>query len=310
MKIMLWSLLALNGVAALLWMAGVTVPATSRPQAPPPALAAQRLELLSELPVPPARLAESDDELPPSIAPTDGPTPAIVPDTPQADAAAAPAPASAAAPSGAPVAATGAAGGEAASSPVAGVESPVEVTPPAPQAAPPPADVAQPSQNSPPADASAPPADAVAVAPGTAPTCFRTPEFAPDARERVEGALRGAGFEQVALKSSVRPRYWVYWSGTPGAAGQVEQALKTAGVRDWYRVGGGRDATISLGVYGQMDGARRRQRELAAKGIQATVGERYAAQARLHWQVTAPAAAVESARAQLERQRVSLKACR
>ena len=135
MKIMLWSLLALNGVAALLWMAGVTVPTTARPQAPPPALAAQRLELLSELPVPPARLAESDDELPPSIAPTDGPTPAIAPDTPQADAAA---------PSDAPVAATGAAGGEVASSPVADVESPVEsVTPPAPQAAPPPADVAQ-----------------------------------------------------------------------------------------------------------------------------------------------------------------------
>jgi hypothetical protein len=142
------------------------------------------------------------------------------------------------------------------------------------------------------------------------PACFRTAAFAPDAQQRVEAALRDAGFEQAVVKSTLRPRYWVYWTGAPGAAAGVEQALKAAGARDWYRVGGAREATISLGVYGQVDGARRRQRQLAAYGVEAKVKERYAAQARLRWQVSASPVAVETAQEALKRQGVGLEACR
>lgn len=318
MRIMLWSLLALNGVAALLWIVGVSVPPASRPAVAPPTLTAKRLELLSELPSPPARLAAPDDALPPPIAPTDEAMPAAARDgdAPQADAASTPAVGVAPAPSDAPVAATGASGAAASTqvdtgASAVGAASPsppaVNEPPPAPKQVPP---LAQAPENAAPVPVGAEPSpNAAAAAPGAGATCFRTAEFASDAKERVEAALRAAGFGQAKLKSSVRPHYWVYWSGTPGAAAGVEQALKTAGVRDWYRVGGAREAVLSLGVYGQADGARRRQSQLAAKGVETTVAERYAAAARLRWQISASPAAVESAQAVLQRQGVSLAPC-
>lgn len=321
MRLMLWSLLALNGVAAALWLAGVKVPAASHPAVPPPALTAQRLELLSELPSPPPRLGAQDDALPqapspestPAAVETVAPSP-LAPEVPKPEGVVAtnmpapaveealPPPVSASPPvSGMePAAAKAATATEPKPEPKPIVPAPL-VAPTAPEVAPAPATPQTPtSKSGKPATASDAP-DRVA--------CYRTTEFAPDARERVEAALQKAGLTPADIKSSVRPRYWVYWSGAPAAAGEVEQALKAAGVKDWYRVGGGREATLSLGVYGQADGARRRQRELAGKGIQAAVAERYATQARQRWQVKTSPAAVESARATLASAGVRLEAC-
>lgn len=316
MRLMLWSLLALNGVAAALWLAGVTVPAASRPAAPPPALAAKRLELLSELPSPPPRISTADDGLPQSPGPSlwestpAAPETAAPPDdapqapkveddpgtavaVPRVDDAVAPSPSASSAPPSA--GATEPAALAPAPKPEPKPIEPVATTVPAP------ATVAAPAAPSGTSTAAAGMPDGVA--------CYRTAEFAPDARERIAGALQKAGLAPADLKSSVRPRYWVYWSGGPGAVGGVEQALKAGGVKDWYRVGAQPAMIISLGVYGQADGARRRQRELAAKGVEATVAERYAQAARQRWQVKASAASVESARATLAGAGVRLEAC-
>ena len=273
MRIMLWSLLALNGVAALLWMAGVIVPAASPQAVPPPTLTAKRLELLSELPSPPARLATHEDALPSSFASPDAPLPAPPQDALPGETGDVRGPAIASASSDTAVGEAAASNGASGSSQTDGAV-PVTESVPQPQQS---ISAALPASESAPAGVSgqpesakvSPPAGAQgavaqsAAAP-TSESCFRTAEFAPDARERVEAALSAAGFEKVELLSSVRPRYWVYWSGAPSAATGVEQALKTAGVRDWYRVGGAREATISLGVYGQAEGAQRRQSQLAA----------------------------------------------
>lgn len=324
MRLMLWSLLALNGVAAALWLAGVTVPAASRPAPPPPALAAKRLELLSELPSPPPRIGAQDDELPQSPAPAlsqsapaaaegaappgDAPQATRVEDDPgtamalpPVDDAVAPAPSASSAPPS--VGATEPAALPPAPKPEPKSEPTPESTPikPAATAVPATATVAAPATPSGTSRAAGGTPDGVA--------CYRTAEFAPDARERIAGALLTAGLAPADLKSSVRPRYWVYWRGGPGAVGEVEQALKSGGVKDWYRVGAAPDVIISLGVYGQAEGARRRQRELAAKGVEATVAERYAQAARQRWQVKASAASVESARATLAGAGVRLEAC-
>lgn len=318
MRLMLWVLLALNGVAAALWLAGVKVPAASHPAAEPPALSAKRLELLSELSSPPPRLGAQDDAMQQS------PQALSRESTPDADETGAQA--TAAAPE-APKSEDAVAAVTSALAIDKAVPPPVDGSGPAAapaQPAPEPQPVPKPATPEPPIapTAAVAPAPAAAQAPAVlggepataaeAPdrvACYRTTEFAPDARERVEAALQEAGLTPADIKSSVRPRYWVYWSGAPAAAGEVEQALKAAGVKDWYRVGSGREATISLGVYGQMDGARRRQRELAGKGIQAEVAERYAPQARQRWQLKATRSTVESAKATLARAGVRLEAC-
>lgn len=305
MRMLVWVLLALNGVAAVLWGLGFSVPATSRPESPQPTLSAKRLELLSELPSPPARLDVQEEALPPPLALADTPLAAPADQAPADEAAGAPTPAPvspAAAPPADASVATVAAPTVAVPAPTAASEDP-EPTKPA----------ATPVNEAPVAEAAtATPATrpAAPIEAPDGPACFRTAAFAPDEQQRVEAALREAGFEQALVKSMLRPRYWVYWSGAPGAVAGVEQALKAAGVRDWYRVGGAREATISLGVYGQVDGARRRQRQLAANGVEAKVRERYAAQARLRWQISASPAAVETAREALKRQGVGLEACR
>ena len=313
MRIMIWSLLALNGMVAALWLSGATVPVVSRPAASPPALTAKRLELLSELPSPPHRLGAQNDERPQQAAT------ALQESSPAAANGAAQfsTPVESAAPEDSPGAAEAAPRAQDTPPPAmsgspaslsAGAGDPVaQQMPPQPiksasAAAPGPAAVDTP------AAPSTAPAAADVEPDGAA--CFRTAEFAPDARERIAAALQEAGLRPADLKSSVRPRYWVYWSGAPGAATNVERALKAAGLKDWYRVGGAREATISLGVYGQAAGARRRQSQLAARGVEAAVAERYAAAARLRWQVNASTAAVESARAELEGAGVRLESCR
>ncbi len=62
MRILLWLLLALNGVAVALWLAGYAVPPSAPVTPPPLAPSAKPLQLLSELPALPQRL----DALPPS----------------------------------------------------------------------------------------------------------------------------------------------------------------------------------------------------------------------------------------------------
>jgi hypothetical protein len=89
MRTMLWLLLLLNGVAALVWMAGFSLPArpVAEPAAPTPS--AKRLQLLSELPAPPQRL----DSLPLDgvmAADLTDPGSAIEADTPAPEPAAAP----------------------------------------------------------------------------------------------------------------------------------------------------------------------------------------------------------------------------
>lgn len=323
MRMLLWVLLALNGVAAVLWGLGFSVPATSRPEAPQPTLSAKRLELLSELPSPPARLDVQEDVLPPPLALAD--TPPAAPADDAAAGALTPAPVS---PAAAPPedtsvvkAASPAGDGLPPTESAAPSQSDAAVAPTAADQAP--TVVSEESAPTKPAATAVNEAPVVKVATATqaagpaaaieapdGPACFRTAAFAPDAQQRVEAALRDAGFERALVKSTLRPRYWVYWSGAPGAVAGVEQALKAAGVRDWYRVGGAREATISLGVYGQVDGARRRQRQLAANGVEAKVRERYAAQARLRWQISASPVAVETAQEALKRQGVGLEACR
>jgi hypothetical protein len=267
MKKLTWLLLALNAIAAAVWLAGFELPAPA-PPAPPPPSGAKRLQLLSELPQLPPRL----DALPAE------PEPAAS----SGDAAAAPEPGELTVPAdvGAPQ---------------------VAVTPPAD---------AQPVAASTPADTPAPAAPV--TTPATTPACYRTAPLGTDAYERAGDALRAAGLGEPRLQppARVRERYWVYWSGSAEQVGEVEAKLKAAGLRDWYRQrGAGGQMRLSLGMYGQLDSARRRQRELAAHGIQAQISPRYPPQTRLRWVITAAAPAVEAARPRLQAQGVGLEPC-
>lgn len=285
MRTMLWLLLLLNGVLALVWMAGLSVPA--RPMAEPtaPTPSAKRLQLLSELPAPPQRL----DSLP-----LDGVMAADVTDPGSAVEVDTPAPELVAAPAVEPSVVTLTAPVETATEPGAPkLALPVTETAPSTKLGPSAPDTATP-----------PPAD-VAV-------CYRTAALAGDAYEAAGALLRQVGLGEPVLQPQdrARSRHWVYWTGAADAATQVEERLQAAGVRDWYRLRAA-DGTvrISLGVYGQADGARRRQRELAAKAIQTQISERYAPQARLRWTVTATAAAVAAASDGLRAQGLQLEAC-
>lgn len=310
MKILLWWLLALNGLAAAVWLSGFDWPAASRPEPAAPTLAATRLELLSELPSLPPRIDEQSEM---SAHSGDGPDavaqPVTDPPVPETSAADAPgAPKTEAPPPATPV--PGAPQGE----PLADAASDAPQAAVGPETASAPAIPAAAVDDS--ATASAPPAlgttsvtDANVAAEQDAPVCHRTAAVAPEAKDRIGAAMRDANLGEPVLKSSVRPRYWVYWIGAPADAPGVEEALKAAGVKDWYRVGGASKATISLGVYGQDERARRRQRELAAKAIQATVEQRYPAKARLHWQITARPSSVAAAAADLTRAGVRLERC-
>ena len=258
MRTLTWLLLALNALAAAVWLAGFELPAPA-PPAPPLPSGAKSLQLLSELPQLPPRL----DALPAE------PEPAV-----SAGEAAVPEPVEPPADAGAP---------------------PVAITPPA---------ELQPA-------AAAPEAPA-AVADTPAPACYRTAPLGTDAYERAGDALRAAGLGEPRLQppARVRERYWVYWSGSAEQVGEVEAKLKAAGLRDWYRQrGAAGEVRLSLGMYGQLDSARRRQRELAAHGIQAQISPRYPPQTRLRWAITAAPPAVEAVRPRLQAQGVSLEPC-
>lgn len=290
MRTMLWLLLLLNGVLASLWMAGFSVPArpVAEPTAPTPS--AKRLQLLSELPAPPQRL----DSLP-----LDGVMAADVTD-----------PGSAAELDMQPpdVAAGNLLAAPVIEPSIVTLTAPVETTaePSAPQLALPVTETAPSTKLGPstPDMATPPPADAA--------VCYRTAALAGDAYEAAGALLRQVGLGEPVPQPEgrARSRHWVYWTGTADAATQIEERLQAAGVRDWYRLRAA-DGTvrISLGVYGQADGARRRQRELAAKAIQTQISERYAPQARLRWTVTATAAAVAAASDSLRAQGLQLEAC-
>lgn len=200
----------------------------------------------------------------------------------------------------------------------------VAITPPAIAPVPAAADSSAPVEQSVPPTAPvdmASAADNSGAEPDTAPgdttdsttaRCFRTAVLGAEAYQASGVALREAGFGEAALRAEggARPRYWVYWDGKAAELEAVEARLKSAGARDWYRTRGPDGATrLSMGVYGQADGARRRQRELAAKGVQAAIAESYRPPARLRWTVTATAAAVADARGRLNAKGVSLEAC-
>jgi hypothetical protein len=310
MKIVLWWLLALNGLAAAVWLSGFDWPAASRPEPAAPTLAAKRLELLSELPSLPPRIDEQSEM---SAHRGDGPDavaqPVTEPPVPETSAADAPGATTDTAPPAPPV--PGAPQGEpladaASAAPQAATEGPETASAPAmPSAA---LDDGA-TASTPSALGTTSVTDANVAAEQDAPVCHRTAAVAPEAKDRIGAAVRGAKLGEPVLKSSLRPRYWVYWSGASADASSVEEALKAAGVKDWYRVGGASKAMISLGVYGQDERARRRQRELAAKAIQATVEQRYPATARLRWQITARPSSVAAAAADLARAGVRLERC-
>jgi hypothetical protein len=267
MRALTWLLLALNAIAAAVWLAGFELPPPAPAAPPPPSSGAKPLQLLSELPQLPPRLEALPGDSGPAAASGD---------------AAAPEPVELAVPADA--------GGTL-----------IAVTPPAdapPVAAAAPADSPAPAA----ANESPPPASA----------CYRTAPLGADAYEDAGNALRAAGLGEPRLQppARVRERYWVYWSGSAEQLDEVETKLKAAGLRDWYRQRGpGGELRLSLGVYGQLDSARRRQRELAARGIQAQISPRYPPQARLRWTITAAPATVEAARPRLQAQGVSLEPC-
>jgi hypothetical protein len=280
MRTLVWLLLALNVAAAALGIAGFRLPAASPPPEPAASPNARRLQLLSELPTLPPRLDG------PAAAELTGGEVAITP------------PASAAAP---------APGDAPASAPV--VESVPLPREPASSALPTPSPTETASAPGDTGAAAAVPGD---VAEGASARCFRTGVLGVDSYQAGGAALREAGFGEPVLRpeGGARPRYWVYWDGAAADLEAVEARLKSAGGRDWYRTRSPDGATrLSMGVYGQADGARRRQRELAAKGVQTAVAESYRPPARLRWTVTATAAAVASARERLLAKGVSLEAC-
>ncbi len=164
----------------------------------------------------------------------------------------------------------------------------------------------------PPAKLDPPVSDTAAPPPADAAVCYRTAALPGDAYEAAGALLRQAGLGEPVLQAQdrARSRHWVYWTGTADAVADVEERLRAAGMRDWYRLRAADGMVrLSLGVYGQAEGARRRQRELAAKAIQTQISERYAPQARLRWTVTTSAAAVAAASDGLRAQGLQLEAC-
>ncbi len=300
MRTVLWVLLALNGMLAVVWLAGFSLPPQPVAELTVPAPSAKPLQLLSELPALPPRLdtLPADDGISPGAAqegdvPPDEPPAVQIPITEPQIAQSTSLPA---ARSPEPVAAV--------------VESTAEA---AARGSPPPA---KPTPAKPPAAVEPAPPVEVTSAPILADppvaVCYRTAALAGDAYEAAGQALRGASLGEPILQPQdrARPRHWVYWTGAADEQAGIEERLKAAGVRDWYRLRAPDGMLrISLGVYGQADGARRRQRELAAKGIQTQISERYTPQARLRWTFTAQAAAVAAARDSLQSQGVRLEVC-
>lgn len=307
MRIGMWLLLALNGLVAAVWLAGFSVPPKPVVEPPAPTPSAKSLQLLSELPALPPRL----DTLPVDSG--------LLRGTPGENVAS---------PAGAPVERPGV------ETPVAGPEIAVNGPAPAVRS---PALLAAPAESTAPSTAapSAAPAQAAPAEPpvpavprpvvntsaasvtvdlpsGGGPTCYRTALLAGDAYEAAGTALREADLGEPILQPQdrARPRYWVYWKGAPDELAGIEQRLKAIGVRDWYRLRAADGMPrLSLGVYGRMDGARRRQRELAAEAIQAQISARYPPQAKLRWTVVALPAAVEVAKDRLQGQGVRLEVC-
>lgn len=303
MKTVLWLLLALNGLAAAVWLAGFSVPPKPVAELTIPAPSAKPLQLLSELPALPPRLdtLPADYGVPPD-APEEGGLPPAQP--PAVEVPGSPAPvAEPQVPQNAPL--------PVASSPApdatAAKETPMPTPPDKAATAKPPV-LADPE---PPVDATATPVTTgLPVGDGTA--CYRTAALAGDVYEAAGTALREAGLGEPTLQPQdrARPRHWVYWAGAADELTSIEERLKAAGVRDWYRLRTDDGMLrISLGVYGQADGARRRQRELAAKAIQTQISEHYTPQARLRWTFTAQPATVDAVKDRLQGQGVRVEAC-
>jgi len=302
MRTVSWVLLALNGLLAMVSVAGFSLPPAPMAELPAPAPSAKPLQLLSELPVLPPRL----DSLPAADEPSPGAP--QVGDLPLDEAP----------PVQIPIAEPQIA--TSTSLPAARSPGPVavQVNTQAETAAPGSPPAPEPVSAKPPATASAPPVEVrpapILAGPPVADgaVCYRTAALGGDAYEAAGQALRDAGLGEPVLQPQdrARPRHWVYWTGAADEQAGIAERLKAAGVRDWYRLRAADGMVrISLGVYGQADGARRRQRELAAKGIQTQISERYTPQARLRWSVTAQAAAVAAARDSLQGQGVRLEAC-
>lgn len=302
MRTVSWVLLALNGLLAMVCVAGFSLPPAPIAELPAPAPSAKPLQLLSELPVLPPRLDSlpaADEPWPgaPQVGdlPLDEPPPVQIPIAEPQIATSTSLPA---ARSLGPVAVQ--------------VDTQAETAAPGSPPAP------EPVSTKPPATASAPPVEVTPASITAGPpvadgaVCYRTAALGGDAYEAAGQALRDAGLGEPVLQPQdrARPRHWVYWTGAADEQAGIEERLKAAGVRDWYRLRAADGMVrISLGVYGQADGARRRQRELAAKGIQTQISERYTPQARLRWSFTAQAAAVAAARDSLQGQGVRLEAC-
>lgn len=290
MRTMVWVLLLLNGVVAAVWLSGVTVPAAAPQTLSLSGSESAPLRLLSELPQPPRLLdiAEPGDGVIADSDPVEQGQGLVaeVHASPVA-AAAVPTVASAAAEAPEPTSAT--AQGSA--------EQP---------------DATEPVDETPAAASSHVDPDQESGAAVTGPVCYRTAALSGDVYQAAGASLRAAGFDTLDVQplNGARPRYWVYWSGDVAQVGAVEARLRSAAVRDWYRMRmPGREARLALGVYGQMSGARSRQRALAGKGVQAQVDERYAPQASLRWVVHAAPAQVESVEAGLIADGVRLERC-
>ncbi len=294
MKKILWLLLILNGLAGAAWLAGFSLPSKPTAQQAAPTQDAKRLQLLSELPRLPPRTGElgitadaplgaaDDGEASPASGEPRLSSPPVVDPAGSAEPASAPA------------------------EPANGSERPpvVAVVPETPASA----SGASPAAQPPAATAITEPSSV----PDGGPLCYRTGFLSGDKHEAAGASLRKAGVSDLKLsqRGRARPRYWVYWSGSLGEVGAVEQALKSAAMRDWYRFRGSEGgAGISLGVFGQRSTAQKHQRNLAAKGIQAQIGERYAPQAQLRWTFTVDAAAADTLKASMQRQGVSLEIC-
>ena len=303
MRTVLWLLLTLNGLVAVVCLAGFSVPTRPVAALTAPTPSAKPLQLLSELPALPPRLdtLPADDGIS-SGAPQEGVVPLDEPPAVQI-----------------PIAEPQIAQGT--SLPAARPPEPIavavdtkaktEAPRPPPPAKPVPATPLAVTDATPPADVT--PAPIMADPPAADGTvCYRTAALAGDVYEAAGQALRGADLGDPVLQPQdrARPRHWVHWTGAADEQAGIEERLKAAGVRDWYRLRAADGMLrISLGVYGQADGARRRQRELAAKAIQTQISERYTPQARLRWTFTAQPAAVAAAKDKLQSQGVRLEAC-
>jgi hypothetical protein len=283
MKKLLWLLLILNGLVAAVWLAGFSLPSKPVAGLVAPTQDAKRLQLLSELPRLPPRTGELEVATDTSSGLADA--------RPSPDAGSAEPPSNSAAVTDAGLAESANAPAE----PGTGNEVSPEAIVPAMSPAATTTTVPEPTN-----------------VPAAAPLCYRTGLLTSGKHEAVGAELRKAGVSDLKLseRGRAQPRYWVFWSGSLDEVEAVEQTLKSAVVRDWYRFRGtGGGAGISLGVFGQRGTAQQHQRNLAAKGVHAQIGERYAPQAQLRWTFSVEVAAVDTLKASMRRQGVSLEAC-